>query len=1311
MKNVYLNKKLSTILPLISLLLMLCILPASGTKAQNYAIDFGKKSTDVQVSDDNMLGLKANFSFAGATTFTVETPKGQFNELSIPNTYWIGKIGEPKLPASKQLFEVPFGATVSVKVTNFSVSEYKLSDYGINNMIMPVQPSLRKDQNADEVEFVMNEASYNKDEFISHETASIEILGVMRSYRIARLTIAPVSYNPAKGIVRIMNDIEIEVTFTNGDEQLTQYIKSSTVSPYFDVIHKSLMNTLDHDYPEHPDLTTYPIKYLIVADRMFEADLVPFIEWKTKKGFEVVVAYTDDIGNTYNAIQSYVHEQYNNGTPEDPAPSFVLFVGDTPQIPATLGSSSGKMTDLYYGSVDGDYFPEMYYGRFSARNSAQLIPQIEKTLYYERYEFTDPTYLDNTTLIAGADGTWNPNVGQPTVHYGTQNYFNAEHGFANVYSYLTSPYTGCYGPEKIAVGFINYTAHCSETSWGDPNLSPSMVNAFTNDGKYPLAVGNCCLAADFGYAECLGETWARGENKGSVVYIGSSPSSYWFEDFYWAVGAFPIQGDNNGYVPTYEETTWGAYDGPFMSDYFSAGGMVSIGNLAVTEVDIQGWPQHSSPTYYWQAYNVLGDPSVVTYMTQGNTNTVTHMPIVPIGMTTYDVSAAPGSYVAISKDGVLHGTALVGETGMVTLQIDPVLSSGMVDIVVTKPQYIPYMVQVPAAALDGPYVVMDSYLIQDATGNADGQADYAESFGMDVTMKNVGSDPSANVTATLTGTDDYATLTSPAAVAFGVIADGQTVTVANAYTFEIADYVPSGHNAIFVVESTDGSETWTSNLVITLNAPVLEISEEVLVDDTSTGNGDGILDPGETANLTISVSNSGTSDAANIVLTTLSSDDMLVINTAQTSLSSLAHGQTGTIAVGVTASADAPVGTPVNLFLDATANPDDLYTASQTAMVVIGLIPEIIMQNGTIITCIANFFDTGGESGDYTDNQNFTLTLTPATEGAMMNVEFLSFATESGYDYLYIYDGTSVSAPQISGSPFDGSDSPGIVQSTNESGALTFKFTSDNSVQAAGWHAEVTCYIEQALFTEVTSNPPTICGNGSAVLDANAIGGSGNYTYSWSPAESLNDPSSANPIASPSETTAYTVVVNDGISIIEGQYTLGVFESPVLELGNDTIVCAPFNLVLDATIPNGINYIWSPGGQTTASITVDTTGIGYGTQVYSVIAYDINSCSVNDEIVVTFDVCNSMDDYANELQISVYPNPATSKINMALRGHSERFEYVLMNYQGQIVYSKLMGEMNGFVIEPINIEKFAKGIYYLRLNTDKKSTVQKVVIE
>ena len=668
--------------------------------AKGYNINLSTDENTVKLSKNNYEILNMIFKFSHIKSFEVQTNKGMFNEIIIPNTYYIGEIGTPKLPAAKKLIEVPFGAEVSVNVKDYTITEYNLSEFGIINSIIPVQPSLPKNIDPYSVEFEYNIDAYSSDLYSKHELATIEILGTLRGVRLARIVVSPVRYNPVEGKIQIYNNIEIEVQFTGSDVELTENIKAATYSPYFTAIYKSIFNFRDHGYPDHPDLTTYPIKYLIVADRMFESQLESFIEWKTQKGFTILVGYTDEIGYSYYDIQSWIHDLYNAGTPTDPAPSFVLFVGDTGQIPSIIGSSTNKATDLYYCSVDGDYFPEMYYGRFSATNTNQLQSQIEKTLYYERYEFADPSFLDNITLIAGADASHNPSHGQPTILYGSENYFNAAHGFDNIHLYLNT-YGQCYATIDDGINMINYTAHGSKTSWSNPNMTQSMVNSLINVGKYPLAVGNCCLAADFGHPECFGETWARatdnttGEPTGSIGYIGSAPSSYWDEDVYWAVGAFPTVG--NGITPTYEETSWGMYDGPFVTDYITQDAFNFIGNLAVTEADVQGFPGWAGPLYYWQAYNLLGDPSVVVYMTQGEINDVSFAGLLPIGDSTFTVEADSGSYVGISINGILHGAALVDESGSVDVPIIPFTTAGIADIVVTKPQYQPVITSVQVA--------------------------------------------------------------------------------------------------------------------------------------------------------------------------------------------------------------------------------------------------------------------------------------------------------------------------------------------------------------------------------------------------------------------------------------------------------------------------------------------------------------------------------------------------------------------------------------------------------------------------------------
>lgn len=107
----------------------------------------------------------------------------------------------------------------------------------------------------------------------------------------------------------------------------------------------------------------------------------------------------------------------------------------------------------------------------------------------------------------------------------------------------------------------------------------------------------------------------------------------------------------------------------------------------------------------------------------------------------------------------------------------------------------------------------------------------------------------------------------------------------------------------------------------------------------------------------------------------------------------------------------------------------------------------------TITTCSGNFYDSGGPNGSYGSNQDYTVTFVSATPGLCIRVVFSSFSTESCCDYLRAYNGTSTYGQVIG--EYRGSNSPGIV--TSFSGAITFKFHSDGSVQNAGWAATISC--------------------------------------------------------------------------------------------------------------------------------------------------------------------------------------------------------------------------------------------------------------
>ncbi len=925
----------------------LWLISADSLFAQETKINFAHETSLSEIKSNHIEKTVLSFTFEGLNFFNVKTEQGTFTELVMPKGYSVGELGAPKLPARKKLIEVPFNADVEVEVLSYTTQKYDLSEFGVQFPIMPVQPSLRKDQDPEEVPFRLNAAHYTKSSFIEHELANVEVIGTMRGMQLGRLTIAPIKYNPSEGIIKVYNDVEVALHYQGADEQLSREIKAATWSPYFNIVYNKVINRFDtrNIFDDYPDLTRNPVKMVVVAYEGFRETLEPFIEWKTQQGFDVIDAYTDEIGNTASDIQSFIHQQYNNATPDDPAPTFVVLAGDHSNLPASAtGAATNEVTDLYYASVDGDQFPEMYVGRLSARNTQELQNQINKILYYQRYEFADPSYLNDATLIAGHDFTWNPRIGQPTVQYATDNYFNTANGFTNVHAFLTD-YAGCYDEERISVSLINYTAHCNSSSWSNPNLSVNDVHHMTNTGQYPLAIGNCCQSAMFSVGESIGEAWVRAEESGAVAYVGSVPNTHWFEDFYWSVGAFPMQGNNNGYVPSIEETTMGVYDSQFDDQYNAVASIKFVGNLALTEAHIQNYPTHANELWYWEGYHTLGDPSTMIYLTEGHENNVTHTPTLPIGMDYYTVEAEPGSYVGISMDGVLHGASFVDETGKVDVPIKPVLQGGNVSIVVTRPQYIPYIAEVPATTMEGPFVVLDNFVINDPRST--GQANYGESFSIDLTLQNVGADPAEEVRATLTGKDDYVrVLDGDKVVAFEAMEASEndnSSTVTEAFNFEVSRYAPDQHQATFEIVITDGNETWTSNLRITVNAPVFKISHDYILDDSLHGNNNSQLDPGEEALLIFELSNYGHATAREPLVLLEGDSPYLTIEKHTQDIKPIRAGESMQLIYHVTAHPSTTEGSAVNLELFV----EDGHHDHLKTLLTIGKLPKIIIGEGT----------------------------------------------------------------------------------------------------------------------------------------------------------------------------------------------------------------------------------------------------------------------------------------------------------------------------------------------------------------------------
>ena len=755
------------------------------------------------VSSDFQL-LRASFSFSNIEAENVETERGQFSWLSMPNTVIGGNEGDPQIPVVNQLIAVPFGATPSIRVTSYSSTDYRLEDFGIQTLV-PRQPSLRKDQRPEDVPFVMNEAAYQTRGFRSEPLAVVTVVGTMRGVQLGKMTIEPVSYDPVNNTLRVFNDIEVEVGFDGADAAATEKMLVDTYSPYFDVVYAQMFNgrSLRDAYSEHPDLYTTPVKMLVITTSTY-ANSTAFqnwVTWKKQKGIYVDVYTTAQTGTTSANIKSFIQTQYNQNHP-----TFLVIVGDTGDVTYSLSSNTtDKVTDLYYSSPDGDIFPDIFMSRMPVSSTTELANLLNKIMMYEQYAMPDPSYLSKVLLIAGSDGTWNPRVGQPTINYAADNYFNTAHGFTSVYKYLDS-YSGCYNNMNTGIGFANYTAHGGQTGWSGPSFSVSDANNLTNNNKYFWAMGNCCLAADWGYSgTCLAEALLRSANKGAFGYIGSCPETYWWEDYYFGVGATSVYNT----TPTMSQTQTGTYDAMFMDDMYNTLNSVPfLGNVAVTYAHANSYTGSVSDTYYWEAYHCLGDGSVMPYHVNPSANNVSHASAFGMGLTTFTVNALPGSYVSITKDNEILGVAQVGSTGIVDVPVTPVNTAGDVMIVVTRQQRQPYIQTIPAVALDGPFIGVDSYTPNTAL--------IGQNTDLSITFKNLGNAATTGTTTvTLTSSDSNVSIIENTKT-FGALAANATTTV-NGFRFCLNEGATLGTNVTLHYSAVNGSDTWEGNIAITPN--------------------------------------------------------------------------------------------------------------------------------------------------------------------------------------------------------------------------------------------------------------------------------------------------------------------------------------------------------------------------------------------------------------------------------------------------------------------------------------------------------------
>ncbi len=148
------------------------------------------------------------------------------------------------------------------------------------------------------------------------------------------------------------------------------------------------------------------------------------------------------------------------------------------------------------------------------------------------------------------------------------------------------------------------------------------------------------------------------------------------------------------------------------------------------------------------------------------------------------------------------------------------------------------------------------------------------------------------------------------------------------------------------------------------------------------------------------------------------------------------------------------------------------------------------------------------------------------------------------------------------------------------------------------------------------------CPGGMVTLNATVHGGTGAYTYSWTPATGLSDPSINNPVATTAVTTVYTVHAADenGCSA-NAPVTVAVNPPLAVVTQNGASVCPGNSTILSATASfgsiTGYTYAWLPAASLNNAALQSPQATPAVTTTYTVTATDACSSTATATETVT----------------------------------------------------------------------------------------------
>lgn len=709
---------------LLTLIISIFIYAFSYGQKQNFTFSDSWGNQGMSLKDSKANEVNVNFSIQNFSLADKTIEKSTLKTIEIPGKILPSEEGAPDLPGYAKYVAVPNGATATLEIINARKEVFKNVDLAPSPDIPFVgqeEPKYEKDQNI-----------YSKDAFYPENPFQISEKTVIRGVEVVTLGITPFQYNPVTKELVVYRDIELKVNFEGGKSEFGENrLRSRWFDPILNntILNYSSLPKADYTATTASKGTGY--EYVIVvpdnADFIAWADTIK--QFRTLQGIKTGVVTISEIGgNNVETIKSYFVNAYNNW---DTPPAAVLIMADYGT--SGLGITSKVydhpydgtyITDNYYADVvNNDGLPDIAFARMTAQNATHLQTMVTK---FKNYELNPPTsanfynnpitacgwqterwfqlcseivggYLKNVhgktpvrinEIYDGTPGTvWStaPNTAEVVNYFGPNGLGYIPESPSTLGGWTGGDATDVVNALNNGAFMLQHRDHGAYWGWGEPRFISSDIDNLTNtDLSFIFSLN--CLTGQFDYTtECFAEKFHRytynGENAGALGLIAATQVSYSFVN---------------------DAFAWGLYD-YMWPDFMPNEGTAE--NLNVTPetllpgfANVSGkyflyqsnWPYNTSDkAITYNLFHLHGDAFTVLYSEVPQNLTVNHASELAAGETSFTVVADAGSFIALTVNGEIIGTA-EGTGSAVVINIPAQVEGDKVIVTITKQNYYRY---------------------------------------------------------------------------------------------------------------------------------------------------------------------------------------------------------------------------------------------------------------------------------------------------------------------------------------------------------------------------------------------------------------------------------------------------------------------------------------------------------------------------------------------------------------------------------------------------------------------------------------------